>query len=171
MTAVLRLPEASRTSLLERQCTPARFIGDRGFMVTFLQVDPLFTFDLSDPYNPQMKGELKIPGYSTYLHPVGDNYLLGVGQNASEEGWVAGMQVSLFDVTDMDNPVEKFKYTFGDGWTWSEAMYQHKAFQYWERLGLLAVPVQENGDSGFFNGLYLFQNSTRAGRGLDKSLR
>ena len=67
-----------------------RYIGDTGFVVTFRQVDPLYTLDLSDPAAPRVAGELKVPGYSAYLHPLGDGLLLGVGQDATEEGRAAG---------------------------------------------------------------------------------
>ena len=82
----------------------ARFEGDRGYMVTFRQVDPLFTFDLSDPSNPKKMGELKITGFSTYMHPLSEGYILTVGREATETGADRGMKVSIFDVRDLSNP-------------------------------------------------------------------
>jgi uncharacterized secreted protein with C-terminal beta-propeller domain len=85
----------------------ARFMGVRGFLVTFVKVDPLFTLDLSDPAAPRVVGELKVPGYSDYLHPMGENHLLGMGKDALADGdmtWYQGVQISLFDVGDLADP-------------------------------------------------------------------
>lgn len=82
-----------------------RFLGDVGYVVTFRQIDPLYTLDLSDPQRPTTAGELKITGYSSYLHPLGDGRLLGVGQEASRNGRPLGMQLSLFDVADPSSPI------------------------------------------------------------------
>lgn len=81
-----------------------RFVGDRGYVVTFRQVDPLYTLDLSDPATPTVQGELKITGYSAYLHPFGEHRIIGVGQEATAEGRRVGVQVSLFDTSDPANP-------------------------------------------------------------------
>lgn len=125
----------------------ARFMGDRGFIVTFRQVDPLFTFDLSDPANPRVVGELKIPGFSTYLHPVGDHHLLGIGEDRDEEGnWNSRrLKVSLYDVSDLSKPVERFKYLYGNASGYSEASYDHKAFNYFAERNTLALPVTQWG--------------------------
>jgi uncharacterized secreted protein with C-terminal beta-propeller domain len=117
-----------------------RFIGDKGYIVTFRTMDPLFVFDLSDPKNPKVTGELKIPGFSNYLHPVGENLLLGIGQDTydifkkdssgkevvigSRQG---GIKLSLFDVSDMGKPKEVSNYILGDSGSYSEAFYNHKA--------------------------------------------
>ena len=82
-----------------------RFMGPDAYVVTFRQIDPLYALDLSDPADPEVLGELKIPGFSSYLHPVGADLLLGVGQDASLEGRVEGLQVSLFDVSDPTDPI------------------------------------------------------------------
>lgn len=81
-----------------------RFAGEKGYVVTFRQTDPLYTLDLSNPADPRVRGELKIPGYSAYLHPVAEDRLLGVGQDTTEEGRTKGAQVSLFDVSDLATP-------------------------------------------------------------------
>jgi hypothetical protein len=117
-----------------------RFIGDTGYVVTFRQVDPLYTLDLSNPQHPAVLGELQIQGYSSYLHPVGDNLLLGVGQDASAEGRLLGSELSLFDVSNLRKPVRLFQKALGPGN--SEAEYDHHAFLYWPKTGLVAVPVQ-----------------------------
>lgn len=122
----------------------ARFMGDSGFLVTFRQVDPLFTLDLSDPTNPQVLGELKIPGYSSYLHPVDDTHLLGFGRDADPDtGRVRGLQISLFDVSDMANPtqVDVHKFPLSDGWAWSEAEWDPHAFSYFAAQRIVALPV------------------------------
>lgn len=123
-----------------------RFLGDRGFVVTFRQTDPLYTLDLSDPARPEVRGELKIPGYSAYLHPIGETLLLGVGQNATADGRVLGTQVSLFDVTDLANPARLHQTTFPD--SWSEAESDHHAFLYWAPTGLAVIPIASNSPDG-----------------------
>jgi uncharacterized secreted protein with C-terminal beta-propeller domain len=122
----------------------ARFIGSRGYLVTFVTTDPLFTLDLSDPYNPEVAGELKVPGFSTYIHPWGDDYLITTGKDAIEEdgfAWYQGMQLSIFDISDFANPKLLKTQAIGDRGTYSEALYNHKAFTFWESQGLLALPV------------------------------
>ena len=93
----------------------ARFVGEVGYVVTFRQVDPLYTLDLSDPAHPRVLGELKIPGYSAYLHPIGEDLLLGVGQDADENGRVSGTQISIFDVSDLRKPVRLHQRLLGPG--------------------------------------------------------
>ena len=126
-----------------------RFLGPRGFVVTFRQVDPLFTLDLSDPANPRQVGELEIPGFSTYLHPMDDDHLLAIGEARSgevggewfEEEW--GVKLAIFDVSDLANPREVRKTVIGGAS--SEAQYDHRAFTYYAAQGVLAVPVSSWG--------------------------
>ncbi len=115
-----------------------RFVGDVGYVVTFRQIDPLYTLDLADPDRPRVLGELKIPGYSAYLHPIGEDLLLGVGQDATEEGRPTGTQISLFDVSDLRRPTRLHKQSLGLGW--SEAESDHHAFLHWPQTGLVVVP-------------------------------
>lgn len=119
-----------------------RFMGDVGYVVTFRQTDPLYTIDLKDPTNPVAAGELKIPGYSAYLHPIGEGLLLGVGRDGTEEGQLLGMQLSLFDVSDIKNPQQIQKASIGDDWGWSEALFDHKAFLWWGKSKLAMLPVE-----------------------------
>ena len=119
-----------------------RFLGDVGYVVTFRQTDPLFTIDLSDPTDPLVRGELKIPGYSAYLHPVSDTLVLGVGQDATDTGGILGSQVSLFDVSDLDNPERIAKLTLGRDSN-STAEYDHKAFLLWDDT--IVLPITEYG--------------------------
>lgn len=145
----------------------ARFMGPRGFLVTFVQVDPLFTLDLSNPNRPLIKGQLKVPGYSTYLHPIDNNYLLSVGQETTLEGDVVrvkGLQLSMFDISDFSTPRLLYSRTIGDRGTYSEALYNHKALTFWPEKKLLALPVnlfEVTGSSAYgantFNGLYVYR--------------
>ncbi|MHB8962095.1 MAG: beta-propeller domain-containing protein [Saccharofermentanales bacterium] len=121
-----------------------RFMGDRAFMVTFRTTDPLFVFDLSNPAAPAVKGELKIPGYSEYLHPVSENIILGFGKNTAEIDGVAiekGYKVSVFDVSDLSNPVEISTLAIGDRGTSSELSYNHKALLYSEEKNIIGFPI------------------------------
>ena len=116
-----------------------RFMGDMAAVVTFRQTDPLYTIDLSDPTNPVVLGELKILGYSAYLHPLGDDLLLGVGQDADEQGRTKGTQVSLFDIGDLSNPTRIDQWTLPGGWT--EAEFNARAFLYWAPEDLVVLPI------------------------------
>jgi len=175
----------------------ARFMGDRAFMVTFRTVDPLFVIDLKDPRNPKILGELKIPGYSDYLHPVGENFLLGFGKDAVaipvkdaqgrglyENAYYLGMKLSLFDVSDLANPKEAAMVIIGDRGTESSLLYNHKALLFNPQTGLLAFPVTEyqvmdgrfftsngfpNHGTPVFDGLLIYQVSVEAGaEGLEE---
>jgi len=117
-----------------------RFLGDLGVVVTFRQTDPLYTLDLADPRSPRVAGELKIPGFSSYLHPVGDGRLLGVGQDATEDGTVTGVQASLFDVGDPSAPARVDQVTFGQGSAAVE--WDPRAFLYWPDRALAVLPVE-----------------------------
>ncbi len=135
-----------------------RFIGDRGYMVTFRQVDPLFVIDLN-PVEPKVIGFLKIPGVSDYLHPYDENHIIGVGRDATEEGRVQGMKLSLFDVTDVSSPKEMSKYIIGKRGTYSEALNDHKAFMFSREKSLLVIPVTEVTDEQTYktwSGAYVF---------------
>ena len=120
-----------------------RFIGARGYVVTFRQVNPLYALDLSDPANPAVRGVLKIPGFSSYLHPLDDSTLIGIGQDAGADGRTLGTQVSLFDVSDLAAPRRIAQRTLDSDW--SEAESDHHAVLFWAPTGLLALPVQSYG--------------------------
>jgi Beta propeller domain len=124
------------------QIYSVRFMGDIAYVVTFRQTDPLYTIDLSNPVSPQVAGELKILGYSAYLHPIRDGLLLGVGQDATEEGQVKGTQVSVFDVSDPAAPTRVDQFTLSEGSS-SQVEYDHHAFLYWEPTGLTMLPFQQ----------------------------
>jgi uncharacterized secreted protein with C-terminal beta-propeller domain len=136
------------------QIYSARFMGDKGYLVTFKKIDPFFTIDLSDPYNPKILGKLKIPGYSDYLHPVDENHIIGIGKNTVEAfesekewrnidfAWYQGIKIALFDVSDFENPKEVSKILIGDRGTDSPALYDHKAFLFDREKELLVIPIR-----------------------------
>jgi uncharacterized secreted protein with C-terminal beta-propeller domain len=119
----------------------ARFMGDRAYMVTFRQVDPLFVIDLKDPSDPEVLGFLKVTGFSDYLHPVDENHIIGIGRDATDQGRMQGMKMSLFDVTDVANPREISKVSIGDRETDSYALSDHKAFLFNKDKKLLVLPI------------------------------
>lgn len=134
-----------------------RFMGDRAYLVTFKNVDPLFVIDLKDPTNPQVLGYLKIPGYSDYLHPYDSTHVIGIGKDANESidqdkvhspgaiyyTAIKGLKISLFDVSDVENPTEVSKYIIGERGTDSSALYEHKAFLFDKDKKIIVIPVTE----------------------------
>jgi len=114
-----------------------RFDGPRAYVVTFRQVDPLYVLDLADPTDPRLAGELKIPGYSTYLKPIDGDRVIGVGMEGTETGQITGAQVSVFDVSDPANPVQTATARIGD---WSSATSDPHAFLWWSPTGTIVVP-------------------------------
>jgi hypothetical protein len=146
------LQEVGRTEDLApgERIFAARFIGDRGFVVTFRQVDPLFTLDLSVPSAPRVVGELKVPGFSTYLHPLDRDHLLAIGVHVPDPavggnpwGGERTLKLTMFDVSDLAHPREKFTQLVGTAYGWSEAQYEHKAFTFLPERGLLAIPFSD----------------------------
>jgi len=123
----------------------ARFMGGRCYLVTFRNIDPLFVIDLSDPTNPRALGELKVTGYSSYLHPYDENHVIGIGKETVAEredfAWYQGVKISLFDVSDVNNPVEIGKYVIGERGTDSPVLWDHKAFLFDKARNLLVIPV------------------------------
>jgi inhibitor of cysteine peptidase len=124
----------------------ARFVGKRGYLVTFKKIDPLFVIDLENPTSPSVLGYLKVTGYSGYLQPYDETHLLGIGKEtvAAEEGdfaWYQGVKISLFDVADVEHPVEIGKYEIGDRGTDSPVLSNHKALLFDRARNLLVLPV------------------------------
>lgn len=150
------LVEVGRASGLGRGETiqSVRFMGGVGYVVTFEQTDPLYTLDLADPAAPAVAGELEILGFSAYLHPVGDGRLLGVGQDATEEGRQLGTQIALFDVRDPAAPTRLAQAVIPE--SSSAAEWDHHAFLWWAPTGLVAVPVSAYAVGGSFDGLVGF---------------
>ncbi len=163
----------------------ARFMGDRGYLVTFKKTDPLFVIDLKDPYNPKVLGELKITGYSDYLHPYDENHIIGIGKETVEakEGdfaWYQGIKIALFDVSDVNHPVEISEYVIGDRGTDSPVLWDHKAFLFDKSRNLLVIPVSvaEIDESKYPNGVppnaygeYVWQGAYVFDISLDQGLQ
>jgi inhibitor of cysteine peptidase len=124
----------------------ARFMGERGYLVTFKQVDPLFVIDLSDPSHPRELGYLKVTGYSDYLHPYDENHIIGIGKETTDAGefaWYQGVKISLFDVSDVSNPQEIDKLEIGDRGSDSPVLWDHKAFLFDKSRNLMVIPILE----------------------------
>ena len=122
---------------LDERIYAVRFVGDRGYIVTFRQTDPFFVIDLSDPKNPKIAGKLKIPGFSSYLHPINDTLVLGIGR---EGEWV---KISLFDVSDPENPEEVDRYILKE--YWSAVLNTHHAFLLDRDHGIFFLPAGNGG--------------------------
>ena len=145
----------------DEQVKSVRFMGDTGYFVTFRQVDPLFSVDLSDPESPEILGELKIPGFSQYLHPWDDGLLLGLGQDADEvTGRTTGLKLSMFNIGNPRDVSEQDKLKLA--YQWSEALYNHRAVLASRSRNLIGFPA-DNGyavygydpESGFFERAYI----------------
>lgn len=139
----------------------SRFIGNKAYLVTYKTIDPLYVIDLSNPTNPTVLGELKIPGYSTYLHPYDENHLIGIGMETEEKinrdsfgkvtytsAVITGMKMALFDVSDVNNPKQISSTVIGDKRTTSAILTNHKALLFSKEKELLAIPVN-NYDEDF----------------------
>ncbi|MFM8890531.1 MAG: beta-propeller domain-containing protein, partial [Planctomycetia bacterium] len=148
-----------------------RFVGDRGYVSTFKQVDPLFVIDLANPAKPRVVGELKVPGFSSSMQPLDDTHLLGVGRDVDPDtGRVRGLQLSIFDVGDPANPTRTATYTFeGDGWaSWSAALWDHHALSWFPTQGILALPVQQGSWWTGSSGLVVFKVDLAGKAGFTK---
>ncbi|MBN1358599.1 beta-propeller domain-containing protein [Candidatus Bathyarchaeota archaeon] len=151
----------------------ARFMGDKCYLVTFKQVDPFFVLDMSKPDEPKVAGELKIPGYSSYLHVYDENHVIGLGK---EDGKV---KLSLFDVSDPNNPTEIPKYLVESDYSDSGALYEPKAFLFDKEKELLVIPISQTNygvvdsdggadsesrasylEAGYWQGAYVFKVTT-----------
>jgi uncharacterized secreted protein with C-terminal beta-propeller domain len=142
---------------LNERIFASRFIGDMLYLVTFRQVDPLFVINLTDPANPRLVGELKVPGFSAYLHPVDADHLIGVGMIGGS------VKVSLFDISDPEHPSELSNVTI-PGWSYTQALYDYKAVLYDPELKLLVLPITsyDNRTWNVTSAAYLFKvNGTK----------
>jgi len=148
-----------------------RFMGNRAYMVTFVQTDPLFVIDLSEPTKPTILGELKIPGYSKYLHPYDETHLIGFGEDTKVVNYgygdqviTDGMKIALFDVTDPSNPTEMYSEKIGGKGTYSELLYNHKALLFSKEKNIIAFPISITEDDYEVT----FQGAIVYGLSLDK---
>jgi uncharacterized secreted protein with C-terminal beta-propeller domain len=130
----------------------ARFMGEKGYLVTFRNTDPLFVIDLADPTDPEVLGELKIPGYSDYLHPYDEDHLIGFGKHTVENilddgsidpdfAWYQGVKIAMFDVSDVNNPKELFNEIIGDRGTDTPVVHNHKALMFDRQKNVMAFPI------------------------------
>ena len=132
----------------------SRFINNKAYLVTYRTTDPLFVIDLSNEQQPKVLGELKIPGYSTYLHPYDENHLIGIGMETEEvvnrnsigkvtsiTSRIIGMKMALFDVSDVSNPIQISSTVIGDRRTTSAILTNPKALLFSKEKGLIAIPV------------------------------
>ncbi|MBT8137018.1 MAG: beta-propeller domain-containing protein [Gammaproteobacteria bacterium] len=139
-----------------------RFLGERGYVVTFRQIDPLFSFDLADPLNPRLAGELELPGFSTYMQPVGESHLLTIGRDADADGNVGPLALRIFDVADLAAPRLAHTWILEQSdlpWAgWSPAAYDYRAFNFYAPRGLLSLPYSfyEFDWQSSFNGFVYF---------------
>lgn len=143
----------------------SRFIGDKVYLVTYLNTDPLFVIDLSNEEKPKVLGELKIPGYSTYLHPYDENHLIGIGMESEEvvkrdsngrvisnTSNIIGMKMALFDVSDVNNPIQISNTVIGDRRTTSAILTNPKALLFSKEKSLIAIPVNNYSEDFSING-------------------
>ncbi|MDX1562701.1 MAG: beta-propeller domain-containing protein, partial [Gammaproteobacteria bacterium] len=152
----------------QEQIFSTRFVGDRAFVVTFRQIDPLFAFDLSIPEDPRLVGELEIPGVSTYIHPLDDAHLLTIGFDGDETQLNGDFQLQIFDVQNLDDPrlIHRYVPQFDEaGFAWTSAIHDHLAFNYFPEAGTLTVPVQYYASTldRHFSGFIAFSVDTIAG--------
>ena len=153
----------------EERIYSARFMGDRCYLVTFRQIDPFFVIDVSNPTEPKVLGYLKIPGFSSYLHPYNEDHIIGIGNQDNN------LKLSLFDVTNVTAPTEKAKYIVQADWSDSAVLWDHKAFLFDKPKQLLALPVSINSflirdeyyAKGFWQGAYIFDVSLDLGFTLE----
>lgn len=149
-----------------------RFMGNRAYMVTFVETDPLFVIDLSEPTNPTVLGELKIPGYSKYLHPYDETHIIGFGENTktNEHGGVVtdGMKMALFDVSNPAKPKELYSIDIGDKGTYSDILNNHKALLFSKEKNIIAFPISISEESGNYKNKLKFQGAIVYGLDLEK---
>jgi len=154
--SVLKIPSASSESDtleivgsatgigIDERIYAARFFGEKAYVVTFRQIDPFYTVNMTDPTNPRVVGELKIPGFSNYLHPIDGSLILAIGQNATKSGRTDGLMISLFDVSNFANPTRVREYVEDSSASSSDAQYDHRAFRYLPESKLLILPLNIN---------------------------
>ena len=151
----------------------ARFMGDRLYLVTFEQIDPFFVIDLSSD-TPKILGELKIPGFSNYLHPYDDEHVIGIGRDTKVVNrgvQQMGIKIALFNVADVNNPKVQDDIVIGDGSTYSESLHDHKAFFFDKTSGILSIPISGDSkslksfelNSDRWNGFYVFSLDSTEG--------
>jgi len=133
-----------------------RYVGRRLYMVTFRRIDPFFVISFRNHRRPQILGELKVTGFSNYLHPYDETTVIGLGRQADTNGRQLGLKISLFDVSDVRNPVESAKFELEEKYAYSTAEWEHKAFLFSAEKNLLAIPGYMDYNGVKFNGAFAF---------------
>jgi len=162
LDVIAELPNAQRPEEIGKPNEAlygVRFLGDRAYAVTFERIDPLYVIDLSDPRDPRIAGELEVPGFSDFLHPVTDDLLLGLGSPTG-----GGVKLELFDVSDISQPLSRGGELLGGPGSYSEANHDRHAFTYQadvngvDRVAIPALVFSDPGTGGRFDAaLYLFE--------------
>ena len=167
-----KLENFSRNENLEA----VRFMGDKAYVVTFERTDPLFVIDISEPTEPRILGKLEIPGYSSYLHPYDETHIIGIGQDVEIEDTkygeievVKGVKVSLFDVSDFNNPKEIDSLIIGEK-AYTDVQYNHKAVLFSKDKNLLAFPISNNVDGKIKNQYLVLSVGLENGITLEESI-
>ena len=136
-------------------------MGNTGYIVTFKEIDPLWIVDLSDPTNPVVKGELEIPGYSSYLHPWDENHIIGIGYSVKDNGRGGvtndKLKISMFDISDISNPKEVFNSNYGNRYVYADIIYDHKELFINKEKNLIGFPVNWYNGSVNKTGLLLYR--------------
>lgn len=143
-----------------------RYVGDKAYVVTFKQTDPLYVIDLSNPTAPQILGELKLPGYSTYLHPYDEKHVIGFGYETKETRTgvtTDGLKMVMFDISDFTNPQILFKVNIGDRYTSSELLYNHKALLYSKEKNIIAFPLNSYSNGKTKSSVAIYQIDLKQG--------
>ncbi len=133
LSVIAQLPNKTRPDPLGKpreEIFGVRFHGNKAYVVTFERKDPFYVLDLANPIDPKIAGQLEIPGFSTYLHPVGDNYIFAIGNETNSEGFATHLKVSLYDIRNPASPAEISKHTLGSAFSWSNALYDHRALSF-----------------------------------------
>lgn len=165
----LKLVGAIRGLARGERIYAVRMMEDKGYMVTFRQTDPLYTLDLSKPESPRVVGELKVNGFSSYIHPLGAKHLLTIGQDADDSGRVKGLHLQIFDVSNPKSPQRTHHHRFDNdegGRSYSQAQNDHHAFTYDPRTRVLAIPMQRHdyrNPQQQFSGVVLLRVGKRSG--------
>ncbi|KRQ86762.1 Beta propeller domain protein [Caloramator mitchellensis] len=162
----------------------ARFMGEKIYIVTFKNVDPLFVIDAKNAKEPKILGFLKIPGFSTYLHPYDETHIIGFGvdtKDVSTKDWNGndstitiqnGLKMSMFDVSDFENPKEMFSEYIGNRGSYSELLYNHKALLFSKEKNIFAFPVTvyeaKDRENPFDYGYFTYQGAYIYGIDLEK---
>jgi len=146
----------------EEKIYAVRFMGDIGYIVTFEEVDPLFVIDLSDPLSPQVKGELKIPGYSSYLHPYDENHIIGIGYNTKQNKYgditTDNIKMTMFDISNLENPIEMFSVNVGNSYSYSDLFYNHKSLFYNKEKDVIGFQINYSiGSHSYVDGFALYK--------------